>query len=203
MKKLRKTASVLDTILFICQVILIVAAILIAAALCYFAAYYFFGLKSLFLESGFTRMRLGSGYLMFSSLNTPDPDPGRILFATTFSLSMKLISLILFEGLLICFRRILAPMKEGAPFQNTVGPNLLKAALLSSILGVLLNFAANLSEYLLGSAYFSPELLSKSVTLRFHYQFDLTFLFMAAVLLLLSYVFRYGEELQRLSDETL
>ena len=32
---------------------------------------------------------------------------------------------------------------------------------------------------------------------------DLTFLVYWAILLLLSYVFRYGEELQQLSDETL
>ena len=35
------------------------------------------------------------------------------------------------------------------------------------------------------------------------FQVDLTFLIYWAILLLLSYVFRYGEELQQLSDETL
>ena len=39
--------------------------------------------------------------------------------------------------------------------------------------------------------------------MNFNFEFDLTFLVLWAVLTLTSYVFRYGEELQQLSDETL
>ena len=39
--------------------------------------------------------------------------------------------------------------------------------------------------------------------IQFKYQFNLTFLIDAALVYLLSYVFRYGKELQDLSDETL
>ena len=47
-------------------------------------------------------------------------------------------------------------------------------------------------------------LLSEKITpVNFRYKIELGFLLVCAILLLLSYVFRYGEELQRLSDETL
>ena len=47
-------------------------------------------------------------------------------------------------------------------------------------------------------------LLSEKIShVEFMFVFDLSFLVVYGVLLLLSYIFRYGEELQQLSDETL
>ena len=47
-------------------------------------------------------------------------------------------------------------------------------------------------------------LLSEKIThVGGMFKIDLTFLIFWAILTLLSYVFRYGEDLQQLSDETL
>ena len=47
-------------------------------------------------------------------------------------------------------------------------------------------------------------LLSERIPkVQFKFIFDLRFLFVAGILLLLSYIFQYGEQLQQLSDETI
>ena len=102
-------------------------------------------------------------------------------------------------------RRILVPMIQGEPFQSVVSSGLKKLAILSLFLGIIGN-AAILAEQLFTVLILDlPSLLiSEKIThLDYNFSFDLTFLLAAAVFLLMSYVFHYGEELQQLSDETL
>ena len=102
-------------------------------------------------------------------------------------------------------REILLPMKEEKPFDSIVSTNLKKLAKLSITLGILYNIII-LSEQVLTVFVFGlPQLLvSEKITqVSGIFSVDLTFLVYWAILLLLSYVFRYGEELQQLSDETL
>lgn len=102
-------------------------------------------------------------------------------------------------------RHMLAPMKEGAPFHAAVGANLRKLSLYALTLGVVINCVRIVAQAFLVHGYQLGELLisEKISQVTFNYSFDLDFLLIASVLYLLSYVFRYGEELQRLSDETL
>lgn len=102
-------------------------------------------------------------------------------------------------------RQILQPMTEEKPFDSIVSTNLKKLARLSINLGILYN-ALLLTEQIMTVFVFGvPELLiSEKIThVGGMFTVDLTFLIYWAVLMLLSYVFRYGEELQQLSDETL
>ena len=102
-------------------------------------------------------------------------------------------------------RQILHPMTEGMPFDSIVSVNLKKLARLSINLGILYN-ALLLTEQIMTVFVFGvPELLiSEKIThVGGMFSIDPTFLIYWAVLMLLSYVFRYGEELQQLSDETL
>ena len=102
-------------------------------------------------------------------------------------------------------REILSPMKEGQPFAAIVSTNLKKLARLSINLGILFNIIRLTEQIMTVFVYDLPGLLiSEKIThVGGMFQVDLTFLIYWAVLLLLSYVFRYGEELQQLSDETL
>ena len=63
----------------------------------------------------------------------------------------------------------------------------------------------SIQQYVVVFIYDLPGLLvSEKIThVGGMFQVDLTFLIYWAILLLLSYVFRYGEQLQQLSDETL
>ena len=102
-------------------------------------------------------------------------------------------------------REILHPMTEGKPFDAVISTNLKKLARLSINLGILINIIRISEQVMTVFVYDLPELLiSEKIThVGGMFQLDLTFLIYWAILLLLSYVFRYGEELQQLSDETL
>lgn len=102
-------------------------------------------------------------------------------------------------------REILQPMKDEKPFDTIVSTNLKKLARLSINLGIFYNIIT-LSEQIMNVfVYDLPGLLiSEKIThVGGMFHVDLTFLVYWAILLLLSYVFRYGEALQQLSDETL
>jgi len=104
-----------------------------------------------------------------------------------------------------CIRKILEPMKVGNPFHETAGGNIKKVAYAVLLWGIVGN-AGKLLETSAALRFFNFEALTatgdiRSITVNYH--FDLTFLLVFFLLLLVSYIFRYGTELQRLSDETL
>ena len=102
-------------------------------------------------------------------------------------------------------RRILAPMIQGKPFQSIVGTGLKKLAGYSLWLGIIGNITILADQIFTILIFDIPSLLlgEKITHVNFNFEFDLTFLVLWAVLTLTSYVFRYGEQLQQLSDETL
>ena len=102
-------------------------------------------------------------------------------------------------------REILEPMKEEKPFASIVSVNLKKLARLSINLGILANIIILTEQIMSVFVYDLPALLiSEKIThVGGMLNFDLTFLIYWAILMLLSYVFSYGEQLQQLSDETL
>ncbi len=102
-------------------------------------------------------------------------------------------------------RKVLAPMKEGRPFDPGTSSKIRKLAWLSLIGGVVgeacmfISHVADFRTYKL-TTLFNPEVVTGY---RVEYIMETDFLVLAGVLFLLSLVFRYGEELQRQSDETL
>lgn len=102
-------------------------------------------------------------------------------------------------------REILQPMKEEKPFDGIVSANLKRLARLSINLGILANVIILSEQIMTVFVYDLPSLLiSEKIThVTGMFQVDLTFLIYWAILTLLSFVFRHGEQLQQLSDETL
>jgi len=102
-------------------------------------------------------------------------------------------------------REILKPMTEEKPFDAIVSTNLQKLARLSINLGILWNIITLAEQIMMVFVHDLPGLLiSEKIThIGGMFQVDLTFIVYWAILMLLSYVFRYGESLQQLSDETL
>ncbi len=102
-------------------------------------------------------------------------------------------------------RKIFAPMKEGLPFDESVSKNLKVLGILTLVGGAIWSVVKVVIDATSYSAYhiselFQPERVTGvelSVTL------DTKFLIIAAMIFLMSYIFQYGAELQRLSDETL
>ena len=102
-------------------------------------------------------------------------------------------------------REILQPMIEEKPFDSIVSTNLKKLAKLSIVIGILFNVITLAEQIVVVFLYDLPGLLiSEKIThVSGMFQIDLSFLIYWAILMLLSYVFQYGEDLQQLSDETL
>jgi len=97
-------------------------------------------------------------------------------------------------------RTILKPMKAGEPFHSDVVTNTKKLGwialaygIIDNILGfVLLNFLTN-----------SDLLAASGINVSRYSSFNASFIVVTFLLFLFSYIFRYGEQLQQLSDETL
>ena len=100
---------------------------------------------------------------------------------------------------------ILTPMTQGKPFDTKVADSLKKLSFIVLAAGAVMEVGkVALSALLLNSirldALFNPELVA-GYTVK--HVLSMNFIFLFAVLYLMSHVFRYGEELQVLSDETL
>lgn len=105
-------------------------------------------------------------------------------------------------------RKIFQPMAEGHPFHPTVSVNIKKVAYVSLVLGLVANVVSFIETFKVITLIdnlrlfeYAKEGIIQSVTT--HYHMNLTFFVVFFILLLMSYIFRYGEELQQQVDETL
>lgn len=102
-------------------------------------------------------------------------------------------------------RAILSPMKEGRPFAGEISRHMRRLGWLSLILGVtvqVMEACALFSAYAI--QHVDTLLISDRIThVDIRFSPDISFLIIPAVFFLLAYIFRYGTELQQLSDETL
>lgn len=121
------------------------------------------------------------------------------------------VVLLAFVGLLVGYlilrvlERILQPMSQGQPFSENVAVDIKKLAWISLIGGFVLEVAKIVGIVLTFGrqdlmVYFNPAMVSK---VELKYTFDGWFTWLFALLMLMSYVFDYGRQLQQLSDETL
>lgn len=120
-------------------------------------------------------------------------------------LLLALVLCVIIRFWIKCIRDILKPMIQGAPFHGTISKNLKKLALYQLIMGITFKCADFFNCIILTHGYHLPALLENGTISKVSINCDLnlSFLVVSAVFLLMSYIFRYGEELQQLSDETL
>ena len=102
-------------------------------------------------------------------------------------------------------RKILLPMKEGLPFDESVYKNFRKLGVFTLIGGGLISAGRVLIDTMSYRAYEVQNLFirDKIIECRLEPQVHLEFILIAFVFFLMSYIFRYGAELQKQSDETL
>ena len=116
------------------------------------------------------------------------------------SLASAIVSFGAFLAGIALVRQILRPMKDGRPFCGVVTRNLRRLGILTLICAVLdlgcQTFGAGLIARTMAAAGEGAEMVVS-------HRWSPLLLIGAALLFLMSYVFRYGEELQQLSDETL
>ena len=102
-------------------------------------------------------------------------------------------------------RKILKPVAEKKPFDDSVAENFKKLGYTVLICGILENVCdmikLNVDFTYFGLKHLAESDYVRSVTQEYHP--DTKFLVLFLILLLVTYIFCYGAELQQLSDETL
>ena len=203
MNNLSNTARKLDRILEIAHIVLGALAIACIVGVALIAVAYLFKLDPEMIGTGYENFDIGFLELKVAPEYAPDKWLVLLQGAITLAVGCRLA----YDARrgVGYIREILNPMKEEKPFDSIVSTNLKKLAKLSITLGILINIIILSEQILTVFVYDLPSLLISEKILHVGGMFnvDLTFLIYWAVLMLLSYVFRYGEELQQLSDETL
>ena len=203
MNNLSNTARKLDKVFEIAHIVLGALAIGFLVCVALIAVAYIFKLDPSMIGTAYGNFDIGFLELTVAEGYAPDKWLVLLQAAITLLVGCRLM----YDGRrgVGYIREILLPMKEEKPFDSIVSTNLKKLAKLSITLGILYNIIILSEQIMTVFVYGLPQLLisEKIVHVDGMFQVDLTFVICWAALLLLSYVFRYGEELQQLSDETL
>lgn len=200
MEKLVKTARVLDVFLKIAAVFTLVIAIILVVfdlLLLTFSACGTLGVEDgviIGATVGGARLTLASGVEgdVYEFVKT----------YTMMSVSAVVMLIIAYIGIRM-FRKILVPMKEGAPFAEGISREVWRFGIFTLIAGIAGSIVQFALSFAVGAMF---DALSESGSLTVdteYYGIDGGFILIAAIVLMLSYIFKYGEELQKQSDETL
>ena len=203
MNNLSDTAKKLDKVLEIAHIVFGALAIACIVGVVMIAAAYVLKLDPSMIGTGYENFDVG--FLELTVAESYAPDKWMILLQAAITLAVSCRLMYDARRGVGYIREILDPMKEEKPFDTIVSTNLKKLARLSINLGIFYNMIILSEQIMTVFVYDLPGLLvsDKITHVGGMFQVDLTFLIYWAILLLLSYVFRYGEELQQLSDETL
>ena len=122
-------------------------------------------------------------------------------FVMVFIVPIKILVLMIS---IFIFRKILKPMKSGLPFDETVRKNLAALGWVFAAGGMIINLIRNMTLTVINEHGLDFVMRYEWIDgYIYSFEFDMTYFFMAAVLFLLSFVFRYGAELQKQAGETL
>lgn len=203
MDKLTSTARKIDIVFRIAEIALKIAFVTCLVCLAIIAVGTIFNLPDEMI--GFIDGQLEFGPLTLHVPGEHLPSFDDFLLYTAPMLVMG--AAVSFVGILCVktIRAILAPMKEGKPFSSEISKHLRRLGWLSLILGLAVQVMEAVSLFIIAGIYrLDTLLLSEKITgVDISPSFDLSVLIIPAVFFLLAYVFRYGAELQQLSDETL
>jgi uncharacterized membrane protein len=202
MKKLSTTAKTLDKILNIVYAVFGAFAIAAIVVVAMAGISYALNWETESLLTSFASFDIG--FLEIEVAQDFIPNSGIVLMQAIVILIGACAAIVLARKGIIYIRQILKPMAEEKPFDSIVSTNLRKLAKLSVFLGILCNIVILAEQFILVFSYDLRGLLlsDKIPAVDFSFEIDLSFLLSWGILMLLSYVFQYGEQLQQLSDET-
>ena len=196
--KMVKTAAVLDKITkilggiarvcgFVCLVFVVLVLIL---------GEKMFAPGTNVLELGFVEFQLSADFQVI----TP-----AVKSFTVISLVIAAVSCFIFYFIMKYLRAVLSSVKEGRPFEKAVCDSFRKLGILTLAGGLVSELFQWVQQLLLLRAYPMDEIFaSPAITgMEINFIMDPGFILISLVFFLLSWVFSYGSELQRQSDETL
>ncbi|MBQ6531489.1 MAG: DUF2975 domain-containing protein [Solobacterium sp.] len=199
LEKMKKTAGILYTITNILRILVIIAFVVVILA----AALFFFtpgpmipeGIVTTSLSIGDVTLHLAEG----AAVGTIDKTQISIVLAFA-----AVILLLTLYGMRMV-KQVLQPMKEGRPFDESIADSLRRLGHVVLASGIVSCVLAYLTQWSMLGVIDYKELFNPALVIgvEIRSSFSITFIFVALALYLMSYVFRYGSELQRESDETL
>lgn len=195
-----KMANILDKIFHFIQILNIVGGII-----CLFGILIVFTGFGLGIVKPSDVLTIHQGYLILkiSEQYTMSANRG-LSYGIVLSLSMA-IEIFMIYGVCYFVRRILKPMKEDRPFEICISDDFKNLGICVLVYGLISN-VLEMIQTTMDFNYYRLQHLADSdyvVSAGCKFQFDMRFMIVFLVLLLVSYIFRYGAELQQLSDETL
>ena len=200
MEKLMKTSKTVDTILKVVYKILQVGGIIIfvGVGICLIA-----GALGQLPPAELTSVSFGDVELIFAEPQIVDNSFMAIEMGTT--LVMALLAIAVTCYLIRVLRKVLVPMIAGQPFDGTVSTNIKKLGITIIVSGIIIDLIEVIGSNLAFYMYDISELfLSENIgRVMINGEIGLGNVLVGVLVIMLSYVFRYGEQLQQQADETL
>lgn len=196
MQKLKKIAKGFDVV---CKVLFwIIVIIAIISFIAFFSILFFKNdTLSSFLSDNFVISYAFRFKILFEQNS-------RIKMLMLFIMGLVVLACIISLYVLKLIHNILDPMKDGKPFNGSVSTGFHKLGWFTIIVGIAGNILNILTRYIILKTFSNSYHVSLGIKGAFVYiDFDLSFVLVAFLIFLLCYVFKYGEELQQFSDETL
>jgi len=200
MEKLMKTSKTVDTILKVVYKILQVAGIIIfiGVGICLVAE----ALDKL-PPAELAAISFGDVKLQFAKPQMVDNSFMVVEMGIT--MVMALIAIAVTCYLIKVLRRVLVPMSAGQPFGGTVSTDIKKLGITIIAGGIIMDILENVGSNLAFYMYDVAEMfLSENISnITVDGEISMGSVLAGVLVIMLSYVFRYGEELQKQADETL
>ncbi|MBR6952089.1 MAG: DUF2975 domain-containing protein [Oscillospiraceae bacterium] len=198
-RKLSRTAGILDRVLKILQGFAIAGVIV---SVIFIPLTLILGEK---IIADASHLKLGAVTLKLAGDMSAWLDYPRIKASIVVSLICMAVAAAAVWYCLRVLRSVLRPMIEGSPFTAGISTKIRKLAWTVLIGGGLVEIGSSVSSVLETRAYQLDRLLNmdRISSVSFNWMIHLWFVAAALILFFLSWIFRYGEELQREADETL
>lgn len=200
--KMAKMAKILNSILKVLRILLLIGAAIIIAVVS-MCTIVFLVKPELMSDMNLTKLILNS--LTFELSQGFTIDGGAALaHLWTMAILAALNAVLLYAGLGYV-REMLQPIADRRPFDCSVGQNIRKISFIWLAMGIAQSVGSAISGMAVARIIDHAELMGGTAigSVAVNYDLDLGFLLVFFFLLMLSYIFNYGAELQQLSDETL
>lgn len=200
MEKLMKTSKTVDNILMIAYKLMQVAGIilLVSIGICIVAQF-----VDKLPMAELTSVSVSDVELIFKEPMLIESSKAVIEMVVTLVVALLVIGITCYMIKLL--RKVLAPMMVGQPFDGTVSKNIKKLGIAVIVNGLAIDLVESVMSSMAFYMYDIAELiLSDNVSkIMVNSEISLDSILVGVMVIMLSYVFRYGEQLQQQADETL
>ena len=200
MEKLMKTSKTVDNILMIAYKLMQVAGIilLVSIGICIIAQF-----VDKLPMAELTSVSVSDVELTFKEPMLIDSSKAVIEMVVTLVVALLVIGITCYMIQLL--RKVLAPMIVGQPFDGTVSKNIKKLGIAVIVNGLAIDIAESVMSSMAFYMYDIAELiLSDNISkIMVNSELSLDSVLVGVLVIMLSHVFRYGEQLQQQADETL